>query len=42
MRGTVKFFDRAKGWGFLTSEEGTVCTSRYFNSRFEKMAYLRH
>lgn len=23
MRGTVKFFDRAKGWGFLTSEEGT-------------------
>lgn len=23
MRGTVKFFDRTKGWGFLTSEEGT-------------------
>lgn len=23
MRGTVKFFDRTKGWGFITSEEGT-------------------
>lgn len=23
MRGTVKFFDRAKGWGFITSNEGT-------------------
>lgn len=23
MRGTVKFFDESKGWGFLTSDEGT-------------------
>lgn len=23
MRGTVKFFDKSKGWGFITSEEGT-------------------
>ena len=23
MRGTVKFFDKQKGWGFLTSNEGT-------------------
>lgn len=23
MRGTCKFFDRQKGWGFLTSDEGT-------------------
>lgn len=23
MRGTVKFFDRQKGWGFITSDEGT-------------------
>lgn len=22
MKGTVKFFDRAKGWGFLTSNDG--------------------
>lgn len=23
MRGTVKFFDKQKGWGFITSDEGT-------------------
>lgn len=23
MRGTVKFFDKKKGWGFITSDEGT-------------------
>ena len=23
MKGTCKFFDKAKGWGFITSEEGT-------------------
>lgn len=23
MRGTVKFFDRQKGWGFITSDDGT-------------------
>lgn len=23
MKGTVKFFDKSKGWGFLTSNEGT-------------------
>ena len=23
MRGTVKFFDKQKGWGFVTSDEGT-------------------
>lgn len=23
MRGTCKFFDRQKGWGFITSDEGT-------------------
>lgn len=23
MRGTVKFFDNAKGWGFITTEDGT-------------------
>ena len=28
MRGTVKFFDRTKGWGFITSEEGTGTSVR--------------
>lgn len=23
MKGTVKFFDKQKGWGFITSDEGT-------------------
>lgn len=23
MRGTVKFFDKQKGWGYVTSDEGT-------------------
>lgn len=31
MKGTVKFFDKCKGWGFITSEEGWEAFVHYSN-----------
>lgn len=31
MKGTVKFFDGTKGWGFITSEEGWEAFVHYSN-----------
>lgn len=31
MKGTVKFFDKSKGWGFITSEEGWEAFVHYSN-----------
>lgn len=40
MRGTVKFFDRTKGWGFITDQGGKDVFVHYTNIIMDDFRYL--
>lgn len=40
MQGTVKFFDRTKGWGFITDTEGKNHFVHHSNIIMDKFRYL--
>ncbi len=40
MQGTVKFFDRTKGWGFITDTEGKDHFVHHSNIIMDKFRYL--
>ena len=40
MQGTVKFFDKTKGWGFITDSEGKDVFVHYTNIVMDKFRYL--
>lgn len=40
MRGTVKFFDKVKGWGFITDEDGKDVFVHWTNIVMNKFRYL--
>lgn len=40
MRGTVKFFDKVKGWGFITDEGGKDVYVHWKNIVMDKFRYL--
>lgn len=40
MRGTVKFFDKVKGWGFITDESGKDVFVHWTNIVMDKFRYL--
>lgn len=40
MRGTVKFFDKVKGWGFITDEGGKDVFVHWTNIVMNKFRYL--
>lgn len=40
MRGTVKFFNKVKGWGFITDEDGKDVFVHWTNIVMNKFRYL--
>ena len=40
MRGTVKFFDKQKGWGFIAGDDGTDYFVHYSNLNVPKYKSL--